>query len=177
MSELFRQAGVEDAERLREVTYEAYSLIRELELKWPAANADLDQIRDNIIQNECYVLEADGTIVATITLSKTDEVKAITDLPFIKWFAVHPSEQGKGYGDKLLTWVENTIIRDKVGVPAVTLGTAEKHPWLLPMYQRRGYESIRSFDAGNGDGPMHLLRKIVDSVKFEQTSGEQAAAN
>ncbi|CAM3106209.1 GNAT family N-acetyltransferase [Paenibacillus lupini] len=177
MSELFRQAGVEDAERLREVTYEAYSLIRELELKWPAANADLDQIRDNIIQNECYVLEADGTIVATITLSKTDEVKAITDLPFIKWFAVHPSEQGKGYGDKLLTWVENTIIRDKEGAPGVTLGTAEKHPWLLPMYQRRGYESIKSFDAGNGDGPMHLLRKIVDPLKFEQTSGEQAAAN
>lgn len=176
MSELFRQAGVEDAERLREVTYEAYSLIRELELKWPAANADLDQIRDNITQNECYVLEADGIIVATITLSKTDEVKAITDLPFIKWFAVHPSEQGKGYGDKLLNWIENTIIRDKEGAPAVTLGTAEKHPWLLPMYQRRGYESIRSFDAGNGDGPMHLLRKIVNPELFEQVNGEQAAA-
>jgi N-acetylglutamate synthase and related acetyltransferases len=177
MSELFRQAGIQDAERLREVTYEAYSLIRELELKWPAANADLDQIRDNIIQNECYVLEADGVIVATITLSKTDEVKAITDLPFIKWFAVHPSEQGKGYGDKLLTWVENAIIRDKEGASAVTLGTAEKHPWLLPMYQRRGYESIRSFDSGNGDGPMHLLRKIVNPELFEQVNEEQAAAN
>ncbi|GMK45159.1 GNAT family N-acetyltransferase [Paenibacillus glycanilyticus] len=177
MSESFRQAGVEDAERLREVTYEAYSLIRELKLNWPAANAGLDQIRDNITQNECYVLEADGVIVATITLSRNDEVKAITDLPFIKWFAVHPGEQGKGYGDKLLTWVENTIIRDKEGAAAVTLGTAEKHPWLLPMYQRRGYESIRSFDSGNGDGTMHLLRKIVNPELFEKASKEQTTAN
>ncbi|GMK42012.1 GNAT family N-acetyltransferase [Paenibacillus sp. CCS19] len=166
MSERFRQAGVEDAERLHEVIYEAYSLIRELGLHWPAANADVSQIRDNITDNECYVLEADGRIVATITLSKGDEVKAITEFPFIKWFAVHPSEQGKGYGDKLLGWVESSIIRDKVGAAAVTLGTAEKHPWLLPMYQRRGYESIRSFDPGNGDGTMHLLRKVVDPEAF-----------
>lgn len=176
VSELFRQAGVEDAHRLHEVIYEAYSLIRELKLQWPAANADLAQIKDNITQNECYVLEADGTIVATVTLSKSSEVKAITDLPFIKWFAVHPSEQGKRYGDKLLTWVEDSIIRDKLGAPGVTLGTAEKHPWLLPMYERRGYESIRSFDSGNGDGTMHLLRKVVNN-RVEATASTTNGGN
>ncbi|MBB3112478.1 GNAT superfamily N-acetyltransferase [Paenibacillus phyllosphaerae] len=166
MSEVYRLAGLEDAERLQVITYEAYALIRELELHWPAANADLAQIQDNVTQNECYVLEVEGKIVATITLSKGDEVKAITDLPFIKWFAVDPGEQGKGYGNKLLTWVEDAIIRDKVGAPAVTLGTAQKHPWLLPMYERRGYESIHAFDPGNGDGVMHLLRKVVNPAQF-----------
>lgn len=166
MSEFFRLAGLEDADRLREVIYEAYALIRELGLHWPAANADLAQIRDNIAQNECYVLEADGVIVATITLSKTDGITEETGLPFVKWFAVHPNEQGKGYGDRLLSWVEQTIIRDKLGAPAVTLGTAEKHPWLLPMYKRRGYESIRTVDPGNGDGTMHLLRKVVNPALF-----------
>ncbi|MFD1953060.1 GNAT family N-acetyltransferase [Paenibacillus thailandensis] len=166
MSEIFRQAGLEDAERLREVIHEAYALIRELKLHWPAANAGLAQIRDNIAQNECYVLEVNGTIVATITLSKTDQITKETGLPFVKWFAVHPSEQGKGYGDKLLTWMEQSVIRDKLGAPAVTLGTAEKHPWLLPMYKRRGYESIRTVDPGNGDGIMHLLRKVVNPALF-----------
>ncbi|MBD3921584.1 GNAT family N-acetyltransferase [Paenibacillus sp. PR3] len=179
MSERFRQAGVEDAERLHEVIHEAYSLIRKLELKWPAANADVSQIRDNIVNNECYVLEADDRIVATITLSKGDEVKAVTEFPFIKWFAVHPGEQGKGYGDKLLNWVETAIIRDKVGAAAVTLGTAEKHPWLLPMYKRRGYETIRAFDPGNGDGTMHLLRKVVDAAAYalsREAAGEVSAS-
>ncbi|WP_058302902.1 GNAT family N-acetyltransferase [Gorillibacterium timonense] len=167
MSEQFRRAKREDAEHLQAVIHEAYVLIRELKLNWPAANADVTQVRENVEKNECYVLEADGRIVATITLSKEEEVKAVTDLPFIKWFAVDPTEQGKGYGDKLLAWVETAIIRDQVGAPAVTLGTAENHPWLLPMYERRGYESIYSFDAGTGEGPMHLLRKVVNPDLIE----------
>ncbi|MEO3946243.1 GNAT family N-acetyltransferase [Gorillibacterium sp. CAU 1737] len=167
MSEQFRLAELKDAERLQAILHEAYALIRELKLNWPAATADVAQVQENVEQNECYVLEADGRIVATITLSKADEVKAVTDLPFIKWFAVDPSEQGRGYGDKLLAWVETAIIRDRVGAPAVTLGTAEKHPWLLAMYKRRGYESIHSFDSGSGEGPMHLLRKIVNPNVYE----------
>ncbi|MDP4097086.1 GNAT family N-acetyltransferase [Paenibacillus sp. P96] len=167
MGEQFRLAGLPDAERLRALIFAAYSPIRELELHWPAANASLEQIQGNIVQNECYVLEADGTIVATITLSKGDDVKHITDLPFIKWFAVDPADQGKGYGGRLLDWVETRIIRDKLGASAVTLGTAEKHPWLLSMYERRGYESIYSFDPGNGDGVGHLLRKVVNP--YEQS--------
>ncbi len=41
MSEVYRLATQEDAERLLDVIYEAYVTIRELELQWPAAHADL----------------------------------------------------------------------------------------------------------------------------------------
>lgn len=174
MSEVYRLATLKDAERLLYVTYEAYVTIRELELHWPAAHADLPLIQNNIISNECYVLEIDGTITSTVTLSKGDEVKAVTDFPFIKWFAVDPAFQGKGYGDKLLTWVEQTIIGEKVGAAAVTLATAEKHPWLLAMYERKGYQTIQVFDFDNGDGPMHILRKVVNTELFEAYTKEQA---
>ncbi|AJY77004.1 GNAT family N-acetyltransferase [Paenibacillus beijingensis] len=167
MGEVFRLATVNDAERLLHITYDAYVTIRELNLHWPAANATLALIQENITTNECYLLEVDGEIKATITLSKSDDIKWVTDLPFVKWFAVDPAFQGKGVGGKLLNWIEETIIRDKLGAPAVTLATAEKHPWLLPMYERRGYERIRAFDKGNGDGTMHLLRKIVNPALFE----------
>lgn len=173
MSEYFRLARLQDAQRLHALIFDAYATIRELELHWPAANADLEQIQDNIVRNECYVLDVNGNIVATITLSKGDDVKHITDLPFIKWFAVDPIEQGKGYGGKLLDWMEKYIIYDKFGSPAVTLGTAEKHPWLLPMYERRGYKSIYSFDPGNGDGTGHLLCKIVNPELFERVYEQQ----
>lgn len=162
MSEIYRLAVKKDGERLLAVIYEAYVTIRELELHWPAANADLALIQDNIAKNECYVLEIDGEIKATVTLSKGEEVKAITELPFLKWFAVDPASQGKGVGHKLLTWVEEHIIREKIGASAVTLATAEKHPWLLPMYERRGYERFIAFDSQNGDGTMHLLKKVVN---------------
>lgn len=87
MSEVYRLAELKDAEQLLDVTYRAYQLIRELGLHWPAANADLALIEDNITANECYVLEVDGAVVATITLSKEEEIRKFSPLPFVKWFA------------------------------------------------------------------------------------------
>lgn len=166
MSELIRLAVPEDAGRLQYIIYEAYVTIRELELQWPAAHADLALVQDNIVKNECYVLELNGEIAATLTLLKEKFYLWDTGLPFLKWFAVDPKYQGLGIGTKLLAWVEKSIIRDNLGAPAVTLATAEKHPWLLAMYERKGYERIESVDRNNGDGTMHLLRKVVNPELF-----------
>ncbi|MEC0265258.1 GNAT family N-acetyltransferase [Paenibacillus anseongense] len=162
MSETYRLAESRDAERLLEIIYDAYITIRELKLQWPAAHADLALIEENIAKNACYVLEKDGQIAATLTLSKEAGNKWNREYPFLKWFAVHPDAQGGGLGTKLLAWVEEAIIRDELGESAVTLATAEKHPWLLDMYERKGYERIDAIDRGNGDGTMYLLRKIVN---------------
>ncbi|WP_025682099.1 hypothetical protein [Paenibacillus maysiensis] len=54
MSEIYRLAQQEDAERLQYVTYEAYETIRQLELKWPAAQADIPLIQENIKNNDCW---------------------------------------------------------------------------------------------------------------------------
>lgn len=159
MGEVYRLAELKDAERLLDITYRAYETIRELGLHWPAATADLALIKDNIAKNECYVLEIDGSVEATITLSRGEEIKALTELPFVKWFAVNPDARGKRYGGKLLDWVEENVILGKLGAAAVTLATAEKHPWLVPMYERRGYERILELDPQNGDGIMYLMRK------------------
>lgn len=182
MSEIYRLALQEDAERLQYVTYEAYETIRQLELRWPAAQADVALIQENIKNNDCYVLEVDSVIQATVSHLKNRALNFITDLPFVMWFAVDPAAQGKGYGKKLLNWVEQTIIRDKVGAPAVTLATAEKHPYLLSMYERWGYERIHAFDHGTGDGTMHLLRKVVNPELFstyirEKNEAETANRN
>lgn len=174
MSEVYRLATPKDAERLVHVIYEAYVTIRELELPWPAAHANLEIVQDNIDKNECFVLEVNGEIAATLTLSKEKLIRWNTDLPFVKWFAVDPKYQGNGMGTKLLEWVEQAIIRDKLKAPALTLATAEKHPWLLSMYERKGYERIESVDRGTGDGTMYLLRKIVNPVQFQELYGGKA---
>ncbi|WP_219835779.1 GNAT family N-acetyltransferase [Paenibacillus sp. R14(2021)] len=178
MTERYRLAVEADAERLFTITYDAYATIRELELHWPAANADLKLIQDNLSGHDCYVLELDGDIKATVTLSKGNELKGLTDLPFLRWFAVDPAYQGRGLGGKLLDWVERTVA-EQTGAPAVTLATAEKHPWLLTMYKRRGYESFYAFDPGNGDGTMHLMRKPIalDSLANEQDRVERSLAD
>ncbi len=183
MTEVYRLAVPEDAPAVQRIIHAAYVTIRELELQWPAAYADVEQIRDNIIANKCYVLEHEGAIVATVTLADPGRMKALAeriDLPFVMWFAVDPELQGSGWGRKLLNWVEQEVIHGELGAPAVTLATAEKHPWLLPMYERWGYERLIAFDAGKGDGVMHLLRKIVNKERFalyEQLHEDDATAN
>ncbi|WP_322906120.1 GNAT family N-acetyltransferase [Paenibacillus campi] len=169
MTEIYRLAVPDDAPDVQRITHAAYVTIRELQLQWPAAHADVEQIRANIIANKCYVLEHNGQIVATVTLADPQRLKLLAeqmDLPFVMWFAVDPERQGSGWGRKLLHWVEQEIINKELGAPAVTLATAEKHPWLLPMYERWGYERLLAFDAGKGDGVMHLLRKIVNPERF-----------
>ncbi|MDO3409120.1 GNAT family N-acetyltransferase [Saccharibacillus sp. CPCC 101409] len=166
MSEVFRRAEAKDAERLADITYRAYELIRELGLHWPAAHADLPLVLQNIGENECYLLEEDGNPVATVTLSTNGESKAITEFPFVKWFAVDPEVSNKGYGGRLLDWVEREIVLGKHGHREVTLATAQKHPWLVEMYERRGYERILELDAKNGDGIMYLLRKNIADYSY-----------
>lgn len=167
MSETIRIAVLEDAEELWGVIYRAYEPIRKLDLHWPAATASIEAIRNNIISNECYLLEEDGVIASTITLSLEGEVSDVTDLPFIKWFAVDPVVKGRGLGARLIEWVEQSVIRGKYMAPAVSLATAERHPWLAVMYKRRGYDSFLEFDSGNGDGRMFLMRKVLDQTLFE----------
>ena len=88
MSEIYRLAQQEDAERLQYVTYEAYETIRQLGLQWPAAQADVALILENIQNNDCYVLEVDGVMQATVSHLKNRALNFITDLPFVMWFAV-----------------------------------------------------------------------------------------
>ncbi|KTS84347.1 GNAT family acetyltransferase, partial [Paenibacillus jamilae] len=42
--------------------------------------------------NDCYVLEIDGVIQATVTHLRYKTLDFITDLPFVIWFAVDPAD-------------------------------------------------------------------------------------
>ncbi|OPA73997.1 GNAT family N-acetyltransferase [Paenibacillus selenitireducens] len=167
MSDVYRLATLKDAEELLDVFIRAYEPIRELGIKFPAATADLSLVHETISNHECYVLERDGKIIATVTVSKPIAMlKDITDFPFIMKFAVEPAYKGQGIGTLLLNWVEDTIVRDTWEAPAVTLGTAVRHPWLVPMYERRGYERIHEVETED-DGTMVLLRKILHPERFQ----------
>ncbi|HEY2494532.1 MAG TPA: GNAT family N-acetyltransferase [Paenibacillus sp.] len=101
MGEIYRLATSGDAEELLDVTLRAYAPIRELGIKFSAATANIELVTSNITNNDCYVLEVDGKIVATLTVAEFAEVKKVTEHPFIWWFAVDPTHKGKGVGTRL----------------------------------------------------------------------------
>jgi S-(2-succino)cysteine N-acetyltransferase len=60
----------------------------------------------------------------------------------------------------MMEWLENTVLRETLKCPAVSLGTADKHPWLIEMYERKGYEKAGSQDLGKGHITVYLVKKL-----------------
>ncbi|MCS7464585.1 GNAT family N-acetyltransferase [Paenibacillus doosanensis] len=161
MTQQFRLATEEDAAELLDVSLRAYEPIRQLGIHFAAATADLETVKKNIRNNACYVLVDDGKIIATVSVRMPwGPQPGPAGLPHIWWFAVDPAVGKKGIGTTLLEWVEQTVIRDTLKAPGVTLGTADKHPWLIDMYERKGYERIGEKDLGKGHITV-FMRKIL----------------
>ncbi|MBA9025114.1 GNAT family N-acetyltransferase [Peribacillus huizhouensis] len=170
MTEIIRLATLDDAERLLHVTLRAYKPIRKLDIKWPAATADIELVKKNITDFSCYVLEKDGIIIATVTVRTFAEVP---DLTCVWWFAVDPNYKGFGYGKKILDWVEEVVIRDQLNQSAVGLGTSPRHPWLVSMYERRGYEQIFETNHGDGQIGVFMRKSLLAEYKDNKTEKQE----
>lgn len=161
MKPQYRLAVERDAEQLLALTLRAYEPIRKLGIRFAAAHADLDLVLQNIRENACYVMEEDGWIIATITLRMPwGKQPGPYGVPHIWWFAVDPGTGKKGIGTKLLQWLEETILRDTLKVPFVSLGTADKHPWLIEMYERKGYVRSGEQDLGKGHITVYMKKQL-----------------
>ncbi|ULL15294.1 GNAT family N-acetyltransferase [Paenibacillus sp. H1-7] len=162
MSEVYRLARPEDAEEVLRIIRGAYASLERLGIEFRAVHADLAMVRDNIIHHSCFVLFQGDAMTATISLRSLEEV---TEYPFLYWFAVDPLVNGRGVGTKLLTFAEETVVRDTMGAPAVTLATSLKHPWLLPMYERRGYERFYERELGKDDKLVFLSKRLLPEAQ------------
>lgn len=167
--DVIRVAVKEDAEEFLTLMQSAFKPLKDLGIEWPSVNVGLKDVTDNIVNSTAYVLERDGELISTITIRfPWDEDINISGYPFVWWFATKPEYKGQGKGDKLLTYVEETILRDTVKAPAVVLGTSLKfHPWLKGIYERRGYELYFEHEQeyGDIDGLMH---KVLIPERFDK---------
>ncbi|MEH7590838.1 GNAT family N-acetyltransferase [Priestia megaterium] len=161
MKAIFRLAVPEDGEQLLEVTLRAYQSIRDLGINFAAAYADMEMVNKNIKNNLCYVLEEKGSIIATVSIRLPWGFQpGPVGLPHIGWLAVDPNSVQKGIGSKILSLVEEKIIND-LKCHAVTLGTAESHPWLSKMYKNKGYYEIGTKELGRGHTTIYFKKDLV----------------
>jgi len=161
----YRQATLKDAPELLDLSLRAYAPIRELGIHFAAATADLALVEKNVRENMCFVMEEDGRIVSTISARMPwGPSPGPYGVPHLWWFASDPDAGRKGIGREMITWAEETMIRDTLKSPAVSLGTADKHPWLIDMYKRRGYEIQGSKDLGKGHLTIYMKKILIPDL-------------
>lgn len=162
---IIRRATTEDIYSIVTLMYAAYKPIRDLGIHFESAHPTIEKVSNNIKQNICYVYEVDNKLIGTISLRMPwSHNPGPYNFPHIWWLATSPDYKGQGISKTLLEYIEKQVIKQNFHSSAVTLGTASNHPWLVEMYERRGYQKFGSTNLGKGHITQYLIKVLDESL-------------
>ncbi|MEZ3498396.1 GNAT family N-acetyltransferase [Pantoea sp. KPR_PJ] len=161
MTDRFRQLNAEDTPAYYALVHAAYASARELGINFDAATASEQQMQCHIATHGVYGMFRDDELVASVTLRYPwGPLPGPFGLPHIGWFATAPHYRGQRLGVILLDWLELRVLHDQLRAPAYSLGTAESHPWLIPLYEAMGFEKASKKDLGKGHITVYMKKTI-----------------
>ena len=136
----------DDFEALTALLHRAYARLAEMGLNFTATT------RERCADGECWVAEREGMIVGTVvwgTGADDHDPAPYREhgVAHFNQFAVEPTLQGTGIGDRLLAKIE--VRAREAGFHAMTLDTAEPAEHLIAFYCRRGYRQIATHQWGD----------------------------
>lgn len=134
---------------LTELLHRAYKILADKGLRYLATHQDVSVTRDRIRLGTCFVAEADGRIVGTITYHDPGHVKGSSwmerdGVAHLNQLGVEPEFRGHGIASRLMEHAEN-FARSR-GVTEIALDTAEPAGHLISWYHRLGYRFIEYTD-------------------------------
>jgi uncharacterized damage-inducible protein DinB/GNAT superfamily N-acetyltransferase len=150
---------------LTDLLHRAYAPLAARGMNFTAADQSVEQTRRRVADGQCWVAEAGGAIVGTVTVcGPYDPAQAplAAEAPWFRdsetahfqQFAVDPSAQGQGLGRRLVatceTWAREHRYR------WLALDTAEPAGELRTLYARLGYR-----DVGHVQWPGKSYRSVV----------------
>ena len=136
-----RPATSADRERILEILTATARFTRR-EIGWAMELVDL--AFDGRREYEIHVLEdpASGpsrAVQGYVCFGPTPKSEGVFDL---YWIAVDPKEQGQGYGQLLLRFVENEVRRQSGRMLLIETSSKRSYAPTVRFYQRAGYEEI-----------------------------------
>jgi GNAT superfamily N-acetyltransferase len=165
MSVIYRQLTTDDAPAYQQLVYQAYAPIRELGIRFVAAEVDVDIARAHLAQHAVYAMEQDGQLLATVTIRfPWGPEPGPYGLPHLGWFATHPSQAKKGLAKQLFQWLEHNVLIAQLRAPAVSLGTAKEHPWLVSMYRSLGFIEAGQKALGRGHLTIYMRKTLGEAA-------------
>jgi predicted N-acetyltransferase YhbS len=132
-------------EALTDLIHRAYGARAARGWHFIACTQPVDVTIARCAKGDTFVAELDGRIVGTITLASIDHTDGSPflnrdDVASFGQFAVEPSLQKLGIGDRLIAAVEDRA--RALGIPELALDTCEHAEHLISYYSARGYRFI-----------------------------------
>ena len=162
MSLYFRQVREDETDDYQALILAAYAPTKALGIHFDAASTTREKTLQHIQRHGVYALYNGSVMVSSVTLRYPwGPLPGPFGLPHIGWYAAHPDYPGQNYGLKVLEVLEQRILAEQLRAPAVSLGTAVSHPWLIDMYQKRGFTRMHTANLGKGHITLYM-KKILD---------------
>ena len=136
-----RPAERKDRERIHEILV-ACMLFTEEEVRCAVELVDifLDEEHPERKDYETAVLdEPDGQVQGYVTFGATPLTDGVYDL---YWIAVDPKQQGRGFGQVLLRYVENEVKRQRGRMLLIETSSKTSYASTIRFYERSGYTEI-----------------------------------
>lgn len=136
----------DSVDELTELLHEAYRQLGEMGLNYTAVDQDSATTLKRIKRGQCLVAVREGLLVGTVTwyppgtLGDGSAWYRRPGVAAFGQFAVHPREQGNGFGLALLGEVER--LARLSGATELALDTAEPAGHLIEFYSRRGFRHV-----------------------------------
>ena len=132
-------------EPLTELLHKAYAPLAAQGMKYLATHQPASKTLDRLGHGESHLGFVNREIVSTLTLrperpNSPCEYYRKPGVFSLGQFAVSPEYQGRGYGAKIMDFVETRA--KELGAKELALDTSEKASELIAMYERRGYKIV-----------------------------------
>jgi ribosomal protein S18 acetylase RimI-like enzyme len=138
-----RPAAVADRARIHEVLVATARFTRQ-EIGWAMELVDLTLEHPDRSEYAVHVLEEpdsgpDRMIQGYVCFGRTPMTDDVFDL---YWIAVDPKQQGQGFGQLLLRFVENEVRRQRGRMLLIETSSKRSYAPTIRFYQRAGYHEI-----------------------------------
>ena len=151
-------------EELTGLIHRAYRGLAELGFRYWGTHQTVEDTKTRIAKGECFILERDRALIATILLSHPGHKPAHPwyarpEVATFHQFAVDPVFQRQGLGAALLDFVEARAMG--LGAAELACDTAKGAVHLIDMYQNRGYRQVDTADWPGTNYPSVILSKAL----------------
>ncbi len=157
-----RQLKGTDLDQYYDVLHRSYQTDRQYPISFSAMDATKEDERVWLANEPTYGLFEGDKLISAITLRMPwGSHPGPFGLPHIGQFITDPDYAHQGYATKLLDWIVTQVLDKQLKCPAVTLGTANTHPWLVQMYEHLGFVRIGEKQLPGKKHKTIYLKKVV----------------